>query len=35
MAKQKLDKELALKIVKAGKKASKELGYVPDKKPHK
>ncbi len=35
MAKQTIDKELALKIVKASKKASKELGYVKDKKPHK
>lgn len=35
MAKQTLDKKLALKIVKASKKASKELGYVKDKKSHK
>jgi hypothetical protein len=35
MAKQKLDKELALKIAKAGKKAAKELGATPNKKPHK
>jgi hypothetical protein len=35
MSKQKLDKELALKIVKAGEKAAKELGAVPSKKPHK
>jgi hypothetical protein len=33
--KQKLDKEFALKIVKAANKASKELGSLPKRKPHK
>lgn len=35
VAKQKLDKELALKIAKAGKKAAKELGAVANKKSQK
>ncbi len=33
--KQALTKELALKIAKAGEKASKELGMLPKRKPHK
>ncbi len=33
--KQKLDKEFALRLVKAGNKASKELGMLPKRKPHK
>jgi hypothetical protein len=33
--KQELTKEFAMKIVKAANKASKELGSVKNKKPHK